>query len=95
MAADTGVTEPKGREERRRGGDNTGGVMEDNQRGGPLLGGCVPCCPFHLSLCDGGMACGGKVPMKRRRSPSIPLFYRHRIIILIGPSLPSEHRLGH
>lgn len=32
MAADTGVTEPKGHEESHRDGENTGRVMEDNRR---------------------------------------------------------------
>ena len=37
MAADTGVTKPKGHEESHRDGENTGRVMEDNQRRGQLL----------------------------------------------------------
>lgn len=37
MAANTGVTEPKGHEESHRDGANTGRVMEDNQRRGQLL----------------------------------------------------------
>lgn len=37
MPPDTGVTEPKGHEERHRDGENTGRVMEDNQKRTQLL----------------------------------------------------------
>lgn len=37
MAADTGVTEPKGHEESHRDGENTARVKEDNQKRGQLL----------------------------------------------------------
>lgn len=53
MAADTGVTEPKGHEESHRDGENTGRVMEDNQRRGQLLWVAFASlsCSLALSFC--------------------------------------------
>lgn len=56
MAADTGVTEPKGHEESHRDGENIGRVTGDSQRRGQLLWvacatpSCSPAPSFYISL---------------------------------------------
>jgi len=51
MAADTGVTKPKGHEESHRDEENTGRVMEDNQRKGKLPWKAAGSCSYALSFC--------------------------------------------